>query len=162
MSEDTLGFEIKVYGYKAIAEGLSGSPPSLREFKIQIEKLERMATRCNKDFPFYLALDKALRKKKGAAMHRLNQQGEAVDSVLMKLLEEYIRTQVPDITAKQRKQQLLPNIKKSLAQVDKQIHNVAQKMRKTFPPARRDLKRLIQRAEARQKANEQKNPALPE
>ncbi len=152
MPKDTLPFEIKVVGYRAIADALPPDLPSMRELQIQIEKLERAARKFNKDFPWDLSGDeKQLRRKKGPHMRRIAQQAKRVDALLLKAVMEWgTRDVVPNATPAERKKVLLPAVRKRLADVDRRIHEVAQLARKKLPPSRRDIKQIQERARKRE------------
>jgi hypothetical protein len=151
MPTDTLPFEIKAVGYKAIADSLPQDIPSMRELQIQIDKLERTARKFNKDFPWNLtSTKKDVRKKKGLRMHGIAQQAKRVDALVEKAVMEWGNRDVaPNATPAERKKVMLPAVRKRLADVESTIHEVSELIRKTLPPSRRDVKQIQERARKR-------------
>ena len=118
-----------------------GKLPSRRDAEIQIEKLDRMAFKFSKKFPWHLPLSMSaekIRRKKGPEMHRLMQQSKRLDKLMAKLWTEFFQD-IPNIPEKDRKK--LPRISEKFVHLlNKRIYESSQQLRLSSIAAGEGLK----------------------
>ncbi len=145
MPKDAVDFHVKAMIFRGMILKLSTIRQfrSLREFEIQIQKLDRMAVEFHKKFDNAAVLSMpaaTLRRKKGQEMRRLSQQSKEVDKLMTKLWEEVFYQKMPA----HRRKQFVPRVVQQIVQSNNKVaYETAREMRLAIASAvKQDIKEL--------------------
>jgi type I site-specific restriction endonuclease len=126
MASESVQFHVKAKIIEWLLKGMPKTLRSWREADIQVAKLDRMATKFDKKFPFTSILTvpaKQLRRNKGPVLKGLAQQSKRVDEAVAKLMEENNNRLVTSNAATRK--QLRMGIRQYVHSLNQTVHEVA-------------------------------------
>lgn len=124
MALENFEFAMRAVTAARILDFMRFKTASSRETGIQIQKLNRMLKKYDRDYPPQLVLGsgkKAASKNKGVARHRIGQQVKLVNKLVRKTFEENLRQHSPEATPSKTRTE----VKKLIENINAQIYKMA-------------------------------------